>query len=136
MTSEAVHTLVLPEQGIPSFRVIEFFVYVVERNTLPAASAMAGLAGLSKATLVRIGVTVGALAEDEPHVTWLVVGTRSVALLTRNLRVQSGQRIPGFGVVELCDIFPVFKVVALLTIGAETAVVLVLVAGRASLRQT
>ena len=51
-----------------------------------------------------------------------------MALRTRHLRVQSGERIPGLVVVELRDILPIFKVVALLAILPQAATVVIFMA--------
>lgn len=50
---------------------------------------MAGLAALRETALVRIGVAVGAFAEGDSRIPWLVVGARRVAFLAAYLYVQS-----------------------------------------------
>src|ERR1051325_5270909 len=90
VTSEAIDALVFSDEGIPGFGVIEFLVYVLQRNPLPARSAVTGLAGLRNSSLMRIGVAVGAFAEHKAHVTRLVIGTRCVTFLASDLGVQSG----------------------------------------------
>ena len=133
VAGQAIDGLVLSQQGIPGFGVVEFLADVFERNPFPAAGAVAVLAGLRKTSFVRIGVTVGALAKNEVHVTRLVVRTRRMAFLTIDLRMQTGQRVFGFVVIKLGDVFPVLKIVTLLAVGAESAVVFVFMTGGASL---
>jgi hypothetical protein len=59
-----------------------------------------------------------------------------VTFLASDLGVQSGQGIFGFVVIELRDVFPILKVMALLAVGAEAPIVFVLMACCARLRQT
>ena len=98
---------------------------------------MAGLTPLRKAAVVRISVAIGTLVEWNSCVSWFVVRSRRVAPGTRNLRVQSGQRIACLAVIELPDVdrLPVFEVVARLASLAQTPVVRVLVAGGTGGRQ-
>jgi hypothetical protein len=83
-----------------------------------------------------IGVAVSAFAEHKAHVARLVIGTRCVTFLASDLGVQSGQGIFGFVVIELRNVFPILKVVALLAVRAEAPVVFVFMACCARLRQT
>jgi len=136
VTSEAIDALVFSDEGIPGFGVIEFLVYVLQRNPLPARSAVTGLAGLRKSSLMRIGVAVSAFAEHKAHVAGFVIGTRCVAFLASDLGVQSGQGIFGFVVIELRNVFPVLKVMALLAVRSEAPIVFVFMACCARLRQT
>jgi len=136
VTSEAIDALVFSDEGIPGFGVIEFLVYVLQRNPLPARSAVTGLAGLRKSSLMRIAVAVGAFAEHKAHVARLVIGTRCVTFLASDLGMQSGQGIFGFVVIELRNVFPILKVMALLAVRAEPPIVFVLMACCARLRQT
>ena len=48
--------------------------------------------------------------------------------------MQTSQRVFGFGVIEVRNVFPIGKVMALLAIGTEPSVVLVLMAGGTCLR--
>lgn len=81
-------------------------------------------------------MAVGTLAEWDPGVAGLVIGAGGVTLLAGHLRVQSGQRVAGLGVIELAhgDSFPVGVVVALETIRAQPSVVRILMAGDATRR--
>ena len=75
VTSEAIDALVFSDEGIPGFGVIEFLVYVLQRNPLPARSAVTGLAGLRKSSLMRIGVAIGALTESKTNIAGFVIRT-------------------------------------------------------------
>jgi len=57
-----------------------------------------------------------------------------MAFLTGDLGMQTSQRVFGFGVIEVRNVFPIGKVMALLAIGTEPSVVLVLMAGGTCLR--
>lgn len=131
---EAIDALVFSDEGILGFGVIEFLVYVLERNPLPAGSAVTGLAGLRKTSLMRIGMALSALAEHKADVARLVIRTRRVTLLANNLCVQSGQGKFGFVVIELRNVFPIFEVVALPAVWAQSPIMFVFVARRARLR--
>jgi hypothetical protein len=135
MAGQALDALMLSGKGIFGLRVIEFLVYILKRNTLPPASVVTGLAGLGEAAFVRIGVAIGALTESKTNIARFVVSTGRVAFLASDLGVQSGQRIFSFVVIELRNVFPILEVVALLAVRAQSAIVFVFVAGRASLRQ-
>ena len=99
---------------------------------------MAGLTTLLCETpAMRIGVAIRTLAEGQSYITGLAVGARGVALLALYLGMQSGERETCPGVIELPGgIFPVRGVVTLRTLGAQAAVVSVLVAGRAGRAQS
>ncbi|PYX67268.1 MAG: hypothetical protein DMG78_28015 [Acidobacteria bacterium] len=99
---------------------------------------MAGVATLREAAVVRILVAIGALAEWNANVLRLAIGTVGVTLAALHLRMQSGERITGFGVVELAHVdgFPVDEVVAGLARRAQTALVEIFVTGRAGGGQT
>lgn len=127
--------LVLALQRVLGFGVIKFFIHRLQRHALPAVRIVAGLATLLlKAALVRIGVAIVALAESQKHPARLVIRSWGVALLAGHLRVQSGQRIFRPGVIELRDVFPILEVVTLLAVLSQAAIVGILVAGSASLR--
>jgi hypothetical protein len=83
-------------------------------------------------------MTIRALAEGNSHVPWFLVGTGSMALSASSLRMQTGERISGQGMVELADAdaLPVCEVMALQAVGAEASFVLILVAGGATGRDS
>jgi hypothetical protein len=135
VAGQAIDGLVLSQQGISGFGVVEFLVDVFQRNPFPPAGAVARLASLRKTSFVRIAMTVGALAKNKAYVTRLVVRTRRMALLTIDLRMQTGQRIFGFVVIKLVNVLPVLEIVTLLAVGAEAAIVFVFMTGGASLGQ-
>lgn len=115
---------------------IEFLIDIFQRNTLPAARVVTGLARLrSEAPFVGVGMTVAAFSECQPHIPGLIVRAGRVTLLARNLCVKPSQRILGLVVVKLRDILPILEIVALLAVLSQPAVVLVFVARSASLRQ-
>lgn len=58
-----------------------------------------------------------------------------MTLLASNLGMQTRQRILRLGVVEMGNIFPVHKVMALLAAGSKASIVCVLVTRGAGLRQ-
>ena len=97
---------------------------------------MAGLARLDETSLVGICMAIGALAERYPRITGPAVGARRVTLLARDLPVQSGQWISRLRVIKLAnvDAFPLGIVMALQAILPQPALVFVLMARRARLR--
>lgn len=118
-------------------RVVEALVDRLQRNLLPPGGAMAGLAGLREAAVVRIVMAIRALIECDPGVLRLSIGSVGVALRTLHLSMETGERIPCLGVVELPDVegFPVLEVVAGLAILSQTTFVLIFVASNASGRE-
>lgn len=82
---------------------------------------MARLATLGEATAMRIGMTITAGAKRYSCVAQLPVGSRSVALTARNLGVRPGEGIPRQRMIELRDIFKLYEVVTLKTVGAESS---------------
>ncbi len=129
MTLRAIDTRMLAFQRILRLRVIEPPVHRLQRNFLPPAGVVARLAALRKAAMVRILVAVRALIERNAHILRLAVGAVGVALRALHLRVQSGQRIARFRVIELLNVdrLPVHEVVALLTIRSQPSLVSILV---------
>ena len=96
---------------------VKFLVDGLQRTAFPAARVVACRAGLLlEASLMRISVAVVALTERQTRPTGLIVRSRSMALLARHLRVQSSERIFGFRVIELSEVFPVFKIMATLAV--------------------
>lgn len=74
-------------------------------------------------------MAIRTLAEGQPRVTRLGVGTRGVALLAPHLSMQSGERKTRPGVIELSGgVLPVGAVVTLRAFCAQPSVVRVLVA--------
>ena len=137
VASRTFNRLVLAQQGIFRFGMVEFLVDRLHRAALPAARVVACRAGLLvEAALVWIGVAIVALTEGQTGPPRLVVRSGSVALLASHLRVQSRQRVFGFRVIELREALPVFEIVTTLTVLSQAAVVCVLVTGGASLRHT
>ena len=122
--------------------VVEAFVDRLQRNLLPPARAVARLAALREASVVRVLMTVGALVERNAHVLWLAVCSIRVALGALHLGMQAGQGIARLGVIELgltrltdIDALPVHEIVALQAVWTEASFVLVFVATDATGRQ-
>lgn len=108
------------------------------RDLLPARGAVTGLAGLGKTTTVRIRVAIRATAECNSGVARLFVLPGSVALLARDLGMQTSQRIARHRMVERAetDRFPVSVIVTLQAVGSELSVVFVTMAAAAARGQT
>lgn len=125
---------VFSEKGIFRFRMVEF---ERGRQFFPARRRVAILAALLERSFVRINMAIYAGAEF--HV---LVAHRSarhiglVAFLAIDLRVQTGQRVARFRVVELLGRFPIREVVALQTVVAELSFVRIFVARYAILGQS
>ena len=137
----AVDTGVLAFQRKFGFGVVEAFVDGLQRNLLPPAGAVARLAALREASVVRVLVAIGALVERNAHVLWLAVRSVGVALGALHLGMHAGQRITRLGVIELglarladIDALPIHEIVALQTVLTEAALVLVFVATDAASR--
>ena len=124
---------VLALERVLGLGVVESLVDGLQADPLPSAGIVAGVATLREAAVVRILVAIGALAEWNANVFRLAIGTVGVALGALHFRMQSGERITGFGVVELAHVdgFPVDEVVAGLAGRAQTALVEIFVTGRA-----
>ena len=86
------------------FGVVEALVHGLQRNLLPALGAVAGLAALREAAVMRILVAVRALVEWNADVLRLAVRSVGVALRALHLRMQPGQRIARLRVIELADV--------------------------------
>ncbi len=93
---------------------IEFLIQP-RGKLLPPTGVVAGLASLGECPVVRIAMAIRALPERNAAVTWLVVGTRPVALFAGNLHMHPGQCVARFRVIELlrADRLPVSRVVTL-----------------------
>jgi len=116
--------------------VIEGVVQPAAGHFLPAVCVVARRATfVLETSLVRICVTVVALAERQTLVTRSPAGIGRMALLALYLLVQSGKWIAGLAVIKLSgSIFPIDEVVALHAILTKPAFVEILVASHASLR--
>jgi len=134
----AIDAEVLALERVLGLGVVESLVHGLQVDPLPPAGIVAGVATLRETAVVRILVTIGALAEWNANVFRLAIGTVGVTLGALHLRMQSGEGITGFGVVELAHVdgFPVDEVVAGLARRAQTALVEIFVTGRARGGQT
>lgn len=130
---QAVHGLVLTHQRIFRLGVIKLLIHTGDRNFLPTAGGVAGLATLREASSMRIAVAIGTQTERNPGIARLIVGARSMALFALHFRMQPGQRIPRLRVIEFPNShrFPVLEVMALSAIRTEPPLVLILVTGNA-----
>jgi len=118
VAQNAIDRRMLSQQRVLGFGVIEAFAYCLDRNLLPSAGLVARLAALGEAPVMRITVAIHAPREENPDISWLVVGPRRVALLTGYLRMQTDEGIARFRVIERvdCDCLPIRKVVTLQTV--------------------
>ncbi len=98
---QAVHRLVFALQRVSGPGVIEVLSQGGGGNVLPSTGVVTSLAALRKTAVMRIAVAVVAFAEGQADVAGLGVGTGAMAFLTRNPRMQTGERITSLGVVEL-----------------------------------
>lgn len=134
MALAAIDGGVFSEQRKLGLGVVEALVDRLQVDLLPSGGVVAGLAALREAAMMRVLVAVGALVERYANILRLSVGPVGVALGALHLRVQTGQRVTGLGVIELAhvDRLPVDEVVARLAIGAKASLMLILVAGDAT----
>ena len=103
----------------------------------PACCGVAGFARPLESPLVRIRVAIDAGVKFHPRVLHRLVRTgREVAFLAGHLGVHPGQRILGFGMVELLGLLPVGYVVAALAIPAQLPLVHVFMAADAVLGES
>ena len=79
---------------------IEFFIHRGQGHLLPARRVVTGLAGLNKAAMVRIAMAIGAFLKPNIGISRSAVGAWRMTFFARHLRMRSGQRIAGFGVIE------------------------------------
>ncbi len=112
---------------------VEALIDCLRRNPLPASGVVTRLATLGETSAMRIGVTIGTLAEGDSRVARFAVRSGCMALPASNLCMQPGQRVAGLGMVKLpyVDSFPIVIGMALKAILAQAPIVLVLVAGHA-----
>lgn len=133
----AIHGRMVPFQRKLRFRVVEPLIDQRQRYRLPARGAMAGLAALREAAAMRILVAVRALIKGNAYILRLAIGAIRMTSSALYRGVQAGERVPGFGVVELSDgdALPVFNVVTLLALRSQPSFVLIGVTGDTSGRQ-
>jgi len=136
MAKRAVHDHVLSLQRVLRLGVIEVLIHHRQGNPLPTRGAVAGLAALREAAMMRIRMAIGALRERQSCVPRFAVGAGGMALFTLHLRMRAGQRIPRFGVIKLgqVDRLPVGVIVTLQTTRTQPSLMRVLMAGSAGLR--
>jgi|SRR5690242_6029255 len=109
----------------------------LRQKFLPARGGVAFLAALPEAAAVRIHVAVGAASELHARESCRTArGIRFVAFFAGSLDVKAGQRIAGFGVIELFRVFPVVYVVAAHAVFAELPFVNIFMATLALYGQT
>lgn len=130
MARGTIDRLMFPFQREFGLGVVEALIHRLQRNFLPAARAVARLAGLREAAVVRVLMAVGTLVEWDANIPWLAIRSIRVALGALHLRVQTGKRISSFRVIELSDIdlLPVNEVVAGDTVLPKASFVLILMA--------
>jgi hypothetical protein len=87
----ASHRLVLAEQRVFGFGVIEISIDSGVDNTLPTGGCVTRLTGLlCEAPFMRIAVAVITFRERKSEIARLIVRARSVTLLALDLRVLAG----------------------------------------------
>jgi hypothetical protein len=135
MAERAVHGHVLSLQRILCLRVIEVLIHHGQGNLLPTRSAVAGLAALREAAMMRIGVTIGALSERQSRIPRITVAARGMALFTLHLCMETGQRIARLGMIKLgrVDRLPIVEVMTLQAARTQPSLMRILVASSASL---
>lgn len=131
----ASHRFVLAEQRVFRFRVVES---LQPFDLFPASGVMTRLAGLGKATLMRIGVTCRAFRERESRVLdeRLCVRHRRMALRAGNFLVRPGQGIFRRRMIEEWCGLPAIGGVAALAIITQLAPMRIGVTRQAGLRQS
>jgi hypothetical protein len=131
----ASHCFVLPEQWVFRFRVVES---LQPFDLFPVRGVMTGLAGLSKAALMRIGVTCQALRERKSRVfdEGLCIRHRRMTLRAGNLFVCPGQGIFRLRMIEEWCGLPAIEGVATLAIITQLALMRIGVTRQADLRQS
>src|SRR3954469_10833369 len=83
-------------------------------------------------------VAVRALSERDPNISRLAIGPIDMALGALHRSVKPGERIPGFGVIELAHIngLPIDEVMTGLAVRSQSSFVLIFVARGATGGQT
>lgn len=117
---------------------VKAIIHRGKRDLLPSRGAVAGLATLREAPMMRIFMAIGTLVEWDTFISRLIVRSRRMAFGAANLNVQTSQRITGLGVIELAnaDSFPVIEIVTLLTGLSEPSAVRILVARSAGSQES
>ena len=89
---------------------------------------------MNKAAMVRIAMAIGAFLKPNIGISRSAVGAWRMTFFARHLRMRSGQRIAGFGVIERSYFhgLPVSVIMALEAILTEPSFVAVLVTGHAA----
>src|SRR5450631_1860222 len=135
-----IHSRVLALQRELGLRMVEALVDRLQRNLLPPARTVAGLAALREAPVMRVFVAIGALVKRNAHVLRLAVWSIGMALGALHLGMQAGQGIARLRVIELgltgLAGLPIHKIVALQAVRSQAALVLILVTRDATRRET
>lgn len=133
----AIYGCMFSQQRELGLRMVKVLAHCLERNLLPSAGVMTGLATLREAAMMRILVAIRALVERNTRILRFAIRSISVALGAFHLSVKPGQGIAGLRVIEFADShrLPVLKIVARLTGRSEAAFVFVLVTRQAGARE-
>lgn len=89
---------------------------------------MAGFARAGKFALVRVRMTIQAELELQPRPARLIISSRRVALVARDVNVCAGEWVASSGVIELRHLLPVGSVMTLFAFRTETPVMRIFVA--------
>jgi hypothetical protein len=90
MALGAIDSRVFALKRILGLGMIEALVDCLQRDFFPAARAVAGLAALRKASVVRILVAIGTQVKGNAYILRLAVGAVDMALGALHLGMQAG----------------------------------------------
>jgi hypothetical protein len=135
---DAIRLGVLAEQRKFRFGMVEVTIQPRRQNFVPAGRGVAGLAGLRKTSTMGIGMTISAVAEGDSGIARLFVRARRVSLLAADQDMRARERVMRKRMIELADAdcLPVGRVVTLQAIRSEPAVMLVLMTGDTTRRDS
>lgn len=133
MAGFATGLQVFTKQRILRLGVIEL---CCETTPLPRRGTVAGFTALLELSAMRIVVAGGAAIEFQAGKFRHTRGIWKVTLLARCLPMLSREDELRFGVVEVARVLPILRVMTLRAVGAELALVLVLMAACATWRQS
>jgi len=132
VASNATHLHVGAQEGIFCLGMVEG---ELRQDLFPSFRGVAILTSfLLKRSMVRVQVTIGAVLKLHAPETDFLRHLRLMALFAKHLEMLAGERVSRLGVVEILGslgLLPVLYVVAVLTVLAKPAFVVVLMTGHA-----